>query len=99
MACIPKEEWMRIINEQESNGLSISQYCSLRGLSDKTFYNAKDRYKKELENPTLVHVDVDGIIQSDSKNIWFKLNGITFEFNSSAADIDIRRIIKISLTL
>ena len=72
---------MRIINEQESSGLSIPQYCSLRGLSDKTFYNAKTRYKKELENPTLVHVDVDDIIQLDSKNIWFKLNGITFELN------------------
>lgn len=99
MACIPKEEWMRIINEQESSELSISQYCSLHGLSDKTFYNAKARYKKELETPTLVHVDVDDIIQSDSKNIWFKLNGITFEFNSSTADKDIRRIIKIYLTL
>ena len=62
MACIPKEEWMRIINEQESSELSISQYCSLHGISDRTFYNAKARYKKELENPTLVHVDVDDII-------------------------------------
>lgn len=83
MACIPKEEWMRIINEQESSELSISQYCSLRGLFDKIFYNAKARYEKELENPTLVHVDVDDIIQPDSKNILFKRNGITFEFNSS----------------
>lgn len=41
MACIPKEEWMRIINEQESNELSRTQYCSLHDLSDKTFYNAK----------------------------------------------------------
>ena len=99
MACIPKEEWMRIINEQESSELSISQYCSLHGISDKTFYNAKARYKKELENPTLVHVDVDDIIQPDSKNIWFKLNGITFEFDSSTVDKDNRRIIKGSLTL
>lgn len=99
MACIPKEEWMRIINEQESSELSISQYCSLHGIYDKTFYNAKARYKKELENPTLVHVDVDDIIQPDPKNIWFKLNGITFEFNSSTSDKDIRRIIKICLTL
>ncbi len=30
MVCIPKEEWMRIINEQESSELSISQYCSLK---------------------------------------------------------------------
>lgn len=41
MACIPKEEWMRIINKQESNELSRTQYCSLHDLSDKTFYNAK----------------------------------------------------------
>ena len=99
MVCIPKEEWMRIINEQESNELSRTQYCSLHGLSDKTFYNAKARYKKELENPTLVHVDVDDIIQPDSKNIWYKLNGITFEFDSSTADKDNRRIIKVCLTL
>lgn len=97
MACIPKEEWMRIINEQESNELSRTQYCSLYGLSDKTFYNAKARYKKEMENTTLVHVD--DIIQPDSKNIWFKLNGITFEFDSSTVDKDNRRIIKVCLTL
>lgn len=99
MACIPKEEWKRIFNEQESSELSVSQYCSLHGMSDKTLYNAKARYKRELENPTLVHVDVNDTIQLDSKNIWFKLNGITFEFNSSTADKDIRRIIKICLTL
>lgn len=99
MACIPKEEWKRIFNEQESSELSVSQYCSLHGMSDKTLYNAKERYKRELENPTLVHVDVNDTIQLDSKNIWFKLNGITFEFNSSTADKDIRRIIKICLTL
>lgn len=99
MACIPKEEWMRIINKQESNELSRSQYCSLHDLSDKTFYNANARYKKELENPTLVHVDVDDIIQPDPKNIWYKLNGITFEFDSSTADKDNRRIIKVCLTL
>lgn len=50
-----------------------------------------------MENTTLVHVD--DIIQPDSKNIWFKLNGITFEFDSSTVDKDNRRIIKVCLTL
>ena len=99
MTCISKEEWMRIFAEQESSELSVSQYCSLHGMSDKTFYNAKSRYKKDSDTPSLVAVDVNESSVTDSKNIRFKLNGISFEFNPSASDKDIRRIIKICLTL
>lgn len=95
-----KVEWMHIFADQESSELSVSQYCKLHGISDKAFYNAKSRYKRDVESPSLVAVEVnDDIGSSNTGCIRFKLNGMSFEFNVSAPDKDIQRIIKICLSL
>ena len=95
-----KVDWMHRFEEQESSDLSISQYCKLHGISDKAFYNARSRYKKTIETPSLVAVEVnDDIGSSNTGCISFKLNGMSFEFNASAPDSDIQRIIKICLPL
>ena len=95
-----KVDWMHIFADQESSELSISQYCKLHGISDKAFYNARTRYKKTVETPSLVAVEVnDDIGSSNTGCISLKLNGMSFEFNASAPDSDIQRIIKICLTL
>ena len=95
-----KVDWMHRFEEQESSDLSISKYCKLHGISDKAFYNARSRYKKTIETPSLVAVEVnDDIGSSNTGCISFKLNGMSFEFNASAPDSDIQRIIKICLTL
>lgn len=95
-----KVDWMHIFADQESSELSISQYCKLHGISDKAFYNARTRYKKTVEAPSLVAVEVnDDIGSSNTGCISFKLNGMRFEFNVSVPDKDIQRIIKICLSL
>ena len=95
-----KVEWMHIFADQESSELSVSQYCKLHGISDKAFYNAKNRYKRAAEEPSLVAIEVnDDIGSSNTGGISFKLNGMSFEFNASAPDKDIQRIIKICLAL
>lgn len=95
-----KVEWMHIFADQESSELSVSQYCKLHGISDKAFYNAKSRYKRTTEEPSLVAIEVnDDIGSSNTRCISFKLNGMRFEFNVSAPDSDIQRIIKICLAL
>ena len=95
-----KVEWMHIFADQESSELSVSQYCKLHGISDKAFYNAKSRYKRTTEEPSLVAIEVnDDIGSSNTGCISFKLNGMRFEFNVSAPDSDIQRIIKIWLAL
>ena len=95
-----KVDWMHMFAEQESSELSISQYCKLHGISDKAFYNARSRYKKTVETPSLVAVEVnDDIGSANTGCISFKLNGMSFEFDESAPDNDIQRIIKICLAL
>lgn len=95
-----KVEWMHIFADQESSELSVSLYCKLHGISDKAFYNAKSRYKRVIEEPSLVAIEVnDDIGSSNTRRISFKLNGMRFEFNVSAPDSDIQRIIKICLAL
>lgn len=95
-----KVEWMHMFAEQESRKLSISQYCKLHSISDKAFYNSRSRYKKAVEAPSLVAVEVNDDIESaNTRCISFKLNRISFEFNESAPDNDIQRIIKICLAL
>ena len=95
-----KVDWMHMFAEQESSELSISQYCKLHGISDKAFYNARSRYKKTDETPSLVAVEVsDDTGSSNTGCISFKLNGMSFEFDESAPDSDIQRIIKICLSL
>lgn len=95
-----KVDWMHMFAEQESSELSISQYCKLHGISDKAFYNARSRYKKTVETPSLVTVEVsDDTGFSNTGCISFKLNGMSFEFDESAPDSDIQRIIKICLSL
>ena len=95
-----KVDWMHMFAEQESSELSISQYCKLYGISAKAFYNARSRYKKTVETPSLVAVEVsDDTGSSNSGSISFKLNGMSFEFDESAPDSDIQRIIKICLSL
>lgn len=59
-----KVGWLHMFAEQESSGLSISQYCKLYGISDKAFYNAKRRYKRTLEAPSLVAVEIKGCCYS-----------------------------------
>ena len=54
-----KVEWMHIFAYQESSELSVSQYCKLHGISDKVFYNAKSRYKRIVEAPSLVAIEVN----------------------------------------
>lgn len=84
-----KVEWMHIFADQESIELSVSQYCKLHGISDKAFYNAKSRYKRATEEPSLVAVEVnDDIGSSNTGCIRFKLNGMRFEFNVSVPDKD-----------
>lgn len=91
---------MHIFADQESIELSVPQYCKLHGISDKAFYNAKSRYKRATEEPSLVAVEVnDDIGSSNTGCIRFKLNGMRFEFNVSVPDKDIQRIIKICLSL
>lgn len=100
MSGTSKVEWMHIFADQESSELSVSQYCKLHGISDKAFYNAKSRYKRATEEPSLVAIEVnDDIGSSNTGCIRFKLNGMRFEFNVSAPDSDIQRIIKICLAL
>lgn len=95
-----KVDWMHMFAEQKSSELSISQYCKLHGISDKAFYNARSRYKKTDETPSLVAVEVsDDTGSSNTGCISFKLNGMSFEFDESAPDSDIQRIIKICLSL
>ena len=95
-----KVDWMHMFEEQESSNLSISQYRKLHGISDKAFYNARSRYKKTVETPSLVAVEVnDDIGSANTGCISFKLNGMSFEFDESAPDNDIQRIIKICLAL
>ena len=95
-----KVDWMHMFEEQESSNLSISQYCKLHGISDKAFYNARSRYKKTVETPSLVAVEVnDDIGSANTGCISFKLNGMSFEFDESAPDNNIQRIIKICLAL
>ena len=95
-----KVDWMHMFEEQESSNLSISQYCKLYGISDKAFYNARSRYKKTVETPSLVAVEVnDDVGSANTGCISFKLNGMSFEFDESAPDNDIQRIIKICLAL
>ena len=50
---------MHIFAYQESSELSVSQYCKLHGISDKVFYNAKSRYKRIVEAPSLVAIEVN----------------------------------------
>ena len=95
-----KVDWMHMFEEQESSNLSISQYCKLHDISDKAFYNARSRYKKTVETPSLVAVEVNDDVESANTGcISFKLNGMSFEFDESAPDNDIQRIIKICLAL
>lgn len=61
-----KVDWMHIFADQESSELSISQYCKLHGISDKAFYNARTRYKKTVETPSLVAVEVNDDIGSSN---------------------------------
>ena len=64
MACIPKEEWMRIINEQESSELSISQYCSLKLQSgvQNGFYLRKDK-TQYLD----IHINSDTLVENKGR--------------------------------
>ena len=95
-----KVEWMHIFADQESSELIASQYCKLHGISDKAFYNAKSRYKRATEEPSLVAVEVnDDIGSSNTGCISFKLNVMRFEFNVYVPDKGIQRIIKICLSL
>ena len=58
------------------------------------------RYKKTVETPSLVAVEVnDDIGSANTGCISFKLNGMSFEFDESAPDNNIQRIIKICLAL
>ena len=64
MSGTSKVEWMHIFADQESSELSVSQYCKLHGISDKAFYNAKSRYKRATEEPSLVAIEVNDDIGS-----------------------------------
>lgn len=100
MVTLSKEEWIKIIKDQEQSQMSAYRYCQLHGLSDKTFYSKRKSLKNELEKPELVEVCVheDSAVQ-EAKDIRFKVNGIQFEFDTNSSDEDIRRVIRICLGL
>lgn len=58
MVTLSKEEWIKIIKDQEQSQMSAYRYCQLHGLSDKTFYSKKRLFKDELEKAELVEVCV-----------------------------------------
>lgn len=63
MVCIPKEEWMRIINEQESSELSISQYCSKiieRGTNGFSLRKDKTQYLD-------IHINSDILVENKGR--------------------------------
>lgn len=100
MVTLSKEEWVKTIRDQEQSRMSVYRYCQLHGLSDKTFYNKKRLLKDELKKPELVEVGIqEDCIMLEKKHIRFKVNGMQFEFDTNSSDEDIRRIIKVCLSL
>lgn len=61
MAYIPKEEWMRIINEQESSELSISQYCSLKLQSGVQIVFIQEKIKLNI------HINSDTLLENKGR--------------------------------
>lgn len=100
MVTLSKDEWVKIIKDQEQSKMSAYKYCRLHGLSDKTFYSKKRLLKEELEKPELVEVGIqEDCVVKEKKDIRFKVNGTKFEFDTNSSDEDIRRIIRICLAL
>ena len=100
MTTLSKDEWIKIIKDQEQSQMSVYKYCQLHGLSDKTFYSRKRLLKDELEKAELVEVGIqEECVEKEKKDIQFKVNGIQFEFDTNSSDEDIRRIIRICLAL
>jgi len=43
-----REKWRQMIAEQEKSGQSIRVYCQGRGVSEYSFYNWRQRFRKEI---------------------------------------------------
>ena len=58
-----REEWTRIIDDQDASGLSQRAYCERHGITVSSFHNAKARLRETalvaVAQPAFVGVTVD----------------------------------------
>ena len=79
-------EWQKIIRDYENSGLSIREYCKLKGISKSTFYRNISLIK-EINN------ELD--IETYPNKITIYVNGNKIEFDPTIDDKTLARIIKI----
>lgn len=95
-----KDKWIQLLNDQKNSQMSVSEFCRLHNISDKTFYNKRKLLKNGLEEPKLIEVGIqEECSVTENHDIRFKVNGIQFEFDKNIADKDIQRIIRVCLAL
>lgn len=76
-----KYDWKKIIEDQKSSGLSISEYCHENNITVSLFYSNRKKLLDEVShNDVFLPVKV---IEPESTLISMNIDGHTVEFDSS----------------
>ena len=78
-------EWQRLKNDFENSGLTVKDYCDLKGLSKSTFYR---------NISALREINLNNSIERLPDKISVLINGNKVEFDPAIDDTTLARIIK-----
>lgn len=78
-------EWIRIKKDYENSGLSVREYCNLRGISKSSFYRNINSLKE---------IDMGTKIETLPDKITIYINGNKLEFDPTIDDKTLSRLIK-----
>ena len=79
-----KYDWIKIVEDQQKSGLSVSKYCKTHKICVSSFYKAKNKLNAEHdEMNTFIPIEVIDHCQS---KISMSIDGHTIEFDSLLLD-------------
>lgn len=85
-----KNDWLRIFDQQEKSGLSISAYCRANNISGSAFHNARKRYESDMDAACRL---VPVVVEDDPETIDVVVNGLEIRIGPSVSDAALQKLL------
>ena len=82
-----KQQWVQIIRECQSSGLSNKEYCRQQGISEKSYYYWLRKLRKAAAEGIPQIVEVEPPAEADKVNIRFRGAELTLPAGTDAEAI------------